>query len=128
VFIKHQLDDGRKLLIEKMGRPIVYLDNWAINDISLNSDFRQRFINIMKRRQGTLRISVQNIVELIKQTDIEQIESILSLIDSVDAGLINTNFQEVIDKENAIIVNGVDENPSNHLDLICIYLLPEFCT
>jgi hypothetical protein len=125
VFIKHQLDDGRELLVEKMGRPIVYLDNWAINDISLNSDFRQRFIDIMKRRQGTLRVSVQNIVELLKQTDIEQIESILSLIDSVDAGLINTNFQEVIAKENAIIVNGVDENPSNHLDLIYIYLLAQ---
>lgn len=79
----------------------------------------------MKRRQGTLRVSVQNIVELLKQTDIEQIESILSLIDSVDAGLINTNFQEVIAKENAIIVNGVDENPSNHLDLIYIYLLAQ---
>ncbi len=125
MFTKHQLDDGRELLIEKMGRPIVYLDNWAINDISLNLSFRQRFIDIMKNRQGTLRISVSNIVELLKQTDTEQIEFILNLIDSVDAGLINTNFQEVITIENKILVNGVDENPSNHLDLIYIYLLAQ---
>jgi len=125
VFIKQKLGDGREVLIEKMGRPIVYLDNWAINDISLNPSFRQRFIDIMKSRQGTLRISVSNIVELLKQTDTEQIESILSLIDSVDAGLINTNFQEVITNEKKIIVNDVGENPSNHLDLIYIYLLAQ---
>jgi len=125
VFIKHQLDDGRKLLIETLGRPIVYLDNWAINDISLNLTFRQRFIDIMKKRQGTLRISVSNIVELLKQTDTEQIETILNLINSVDTGLINTNFQEVITIENEILNNSVDENPSNHLDLIRIYLLAQ---
>ena len=125
MFIKHQLDDGRELLIEKMGRPIVYLDNWAINDISLNLSFRQRFIDIMKSRKGTLRISVSNIVELLKQTDKKQIESIFKLIDSVDAGLINTNFQEVITIENNILVESVDDNPSNHLDLIYVYLLAQ---
>jgi len=125
VFIKHQLDDGRNVLIEKIGQPIVYLDNWAINDISLNPTFRQRFITIMKSRKGTLRISVSNIVELLKQTDQKQIESILSLIDSVDAGLINTNFREVIALENGILKGDVDENPSNHLDLIRVYLLAQ---
>ena len=125
MFINHRLDDGKELLIEKMGRPIVYLDNWAINDISLNLTFRQRFIDIIKNRQGTLRISVSNIVELLKQTDTEQINSILDFINSVDSSLINTNFQEVITIENKILINGVDENPSNHLDLIRIYLLAQ---
>ena len=125
MFIKQQLNDGRSVLIEKVGRPIVYLDNWAINDIALNPTFRQRFTSIMKNRKGTLRISVSNIVELLKQTDQKQIESILSLIDSVDAGLINTNFQEVIALENGMLNGEVDENPSNHLDLIYVYLLAQ---
>lgn len=125
MYLKHRLDNGRDLLIEKMGRPIVYLDNWAINDISLNLTFKQRFIDIMTNRQGTLRISVSNIVELLKQTDTEQIGTILDLINSVDASLINTNFEEVITIENQILVNGFGENPSNHLELLLTYLMAQ---
>ena len=125
MFIKYPLDDGRNLLIEEIKQPIVYLDNWAINDIALDLCFRQRFIDIMKNREGTLRLSVSNMVELLKQTDHDQIESILSLIDLVDAGFINTNFQEVIALENRMISGEVDENPSNQLDLIYAYLLSQ---
>lgn len=125
MFIQYALDDGRNVLIEKIGQPIVYLDNWAINDIALDLTFRQRFIGLMKNRKGTLRLSVSNIVELLKQTDQNQIESILSLIDSVDAGFINTNFQEVIARENKMLNGEADENPSHQLDLIYVYLLAQ---
>lgn len=125
MFIKYPLDDGRNLLREQLGQPIVYLDNWAINDIALDLSFRHRFIDIMKDRKGTLRLSVSNIVELLKQTDQNQIESILSMIDSVDAGFINTNFEEVINLENRMLRGEVDENPSHQLGLIYAYLLAQ---
>lgn len=125
MFIKYQLDDGRNLLIEQLRQPIVYLDNWALNDISLDSSFRQRFIGIMKDRKGTLRLSVSNLVELLKQSDQNQIGSILSMIDSVDAGFINTNFVDVINLENGVLRGEVEENPSHQIDLIYTYLLAQ---
>lgn len=124
MFIVHN-DDGRNLLIEQLGQPIVYLDNWALNDISLRSSYRQRFIDIMKNRKGTLRLSVSNLVELLNQTDQNQIESILSMIDSVDAGFINTNFKDVINFENGILRGEIDGNPSQEIGLIWAYLLAQ---
>ena len=125
MFIVHKLDDGRNLLIEQLGQPIVYIDNWALNDISLRSSYRQRFIDIMKNRKGTLRLSVSNLVELLNQTDQNQIESLLSMIDSVDAGFINTNFKDVINFENGILRGEIDENPSQEIGLIWTYLLAQ---
>ncbi len=123
MFIKYPLDDGRNLLIEQLGQPIVYLDNWALNDVALDFFLRQRFIGIMSDRKGTLRLSVSNIVELLKQIDQNQIASILSMIDSVDAGFINTNFVDVINHENRILCGKVEDNPSQEIRLILDYLL-----
>ena len=125
MFTKYQLDDGRNVLVEQLGQPIVYFDNWALNDIALEFSFRERFIAIMKDRNGTLRLSISNIVELLKQTDQDQIEAILSMVDSVDSGFINTSFVEVINLENGILRGEVDENPSQEMGLVLTYLLAQ---
>lgn len=41
MFVRHPLNDGRALLVESLGRPIVYLDNWALNDIALDASHRE---------------------------------------------------------------------------------------
>lgn len=96
---------GRLTIKEIFGRPLVYLDNWALNDISSNEKHRKQFINAICKRGGTLRVSVQNIDELNKQGDQEQLKVILEMIDSIDSGFININTEEVIEKENEIIKN-----------------------
>lgn len=125
MFVRHQLNDGRVLLVESLGRPIVYLDNWALNDIALNAFHRERFVSTMKARKGTLRLSVSNLVELMKQADRQQISAILEMIDSIDAGFINTNFVDVVRRENGILLGEVHENPSQEIGLIWAYLLAQ---
>jgi len=115
---KHR--NGKISIKERYGRPAVYLDNWALNDIALENHYRNRFIKAMRRRNGTLRVSVQNIDELNKQGDWGQITSILKMIDSVDSGFLNVNVTEVIEREDKIIKNPFikHNDPSGDVDLI----------
>ena len=76
---------------------MVYLDHWALNDLSLNSALRKRFIKLMNEKGGTFRLSVVNINELSRMADKSQVDSILSMIESInDCGLINIDPGEVI--------------------------------
>ena len=125
MFTKEPLRDGRALLVESLGRPIVYLDNWALNVIALDDAYRARFVGTLNDREGTLRLSISNAVELMQRTDREQIETILRMIDSVDAGFINTNFIDVIKYENALFRGETAGNPSQELTLIWKYLLAQ---
>ena len=76
--INEQNNDS--ILEEHLGSPTVYLDHWAINDLSLNKEYKERFIKSINYFCGTLRLSVYNIVELINQSDSKQRMSILNQI------------------------------------------------
>lgn len=118
------LKDDRSKLSEVFGRPTIYLDHWALNDLALNTDNRQRFTRILNNRGGMLRISTYNIRELLGQHNKSQIETVLSFIDEVDSGFINVDPIEVIEKENQIIAGNVTVgNPSADLDIIDLYLM-----
>ena len=76
---------GDKIEIqEHFHQPMVYLDHWAINDIALNCELRNKFIKAMNTSGGTLRLSIVNMTELSKQTDEHQINSILDMIKSIE--------------------------------------------
>lgn len=119
MFENRRLTDGTRLLIETLGRPTVYLDNWALNDLAIANTLCSRFVSAMTSKAGTLRISVSNIVELLKQTDIAQIEQILHVIDAVDTGFIDLNFEDVIQRENQLL-NGTGncQNPSQQCTVL----------
>lgn len=85
----------------------------------------ERFVSTMKARKGTLRLSISNLVELMKKSDRQQISAILEMIDSIDAGFINTNFVDVVTRENGILRGKVHENPSQEVRLIWTYLLAQ---
>ena len=107
---------------------MVYLDHWALNDLSLNPKLRDRFVRTMNNKGGTLRLSVANMTELSKQADKYQVQSILSMIKRIeDCGLINIDAGEVIKKENLLISDLTAifqiKNPSAEFDLISAYLL-----
>ena len=128
MFVKYSLDDGsgRVGLIEKIGRPSVYLDHWALNDIALTPSYRQKFTSIMNSRKGTLRLSMNNLSELMNQTDQQQILSILDMIDTIDTGFINTDFNDVVNRENDLLSGKVhNENPSIELRIIYTHLLAQ---
>lgn len=120
----HRLPEGNRLIVEKIGHPAVYMDNWALNDFSASDTRKARFVSAMKRTGGTLRISVSNVVELLKQSDQTQINMILHLLDNVDTGFINLNFNEVITREDQIAAGAKHgQNPSQEFSLIHAHLL-----
>lgn len=124
MFQRHTIADGAQLLVEVLSRPTVYMDNWALNDFATTAMLRSRFVAGMKRTNGTLRISISNIVELLKQSDQGQITEVLRFLDSIDTGFINLDFKEVIDKENQIVAGAMDRlNPSQEISLIHTHLL-----
>jgi len=112
---------------EHFRSPMVYLDHWALNDVSLNKKLRERFIRIMSEKGGTFRLSVFNMLELSKQTDSAQVNSIIEMIDSIpDCGLINSDPGEVLNKENALISDATLRlNPSVELDLVKAHIIAQ---
>ena len=66
--------EDKKIEIQEHFRsPMVYLDHWALNDLSLNPNLRDRFIRTVNDKGGTLRLSVVNMTELSKQADKHQV-------------------------------------------------------
>lgn len=121
-----KIDHGSEMEIrEHFMRPTVYLDHWALREFSSNNDIRNKFINFMNIKGGTLRLSIFNIVELSKQADDSQVDSILNLIYSIrDCGLINVDPREVIRKENELISNPLLRfNPSAEMDIVEAHLI-----
>ncbi|MBA2881915.1 hypothetical protein HNR65_002249 [Desulfosalsimonas propionicica] len=121
-------EDKKIEIQEHFHSPMVYLDHWALNDFSLNPSLRERFVSTMNSKGGTLRLSVANMVEISKQEDKSQVESMLSMIRSIeDCGLINIDVSEVIKKENKIVSDPAAifkvQNPSAELELVSAYLL-----
>ncbi len=120
--------DNKIELQEHFSCPTVYLDHWALNDLSLDVTLRNRFVTLMNEKAGTFRISLVNIAELKKQADESQVNSILDMINKItDCGFINVDTDEVIKKENALItepsLKSVVHNPSAEVKIIEIYLM-----
>jgi hypothetical protein len=123
-----ELGNGQIEIQEHFRSPMVYLDHWALNDLSLNTTYRDRFISIMNERAGTLRLSVVNMVEISKQGDKNQVKSILDMLrDIEDCGLINVDPHQVIQKENILISNPSSivtvKNPSAEVEIVRAHLL-----
>lgn len=120
--------DKKIELREHFNSPMVYLDHWALNDLSLDSALRSRFVALINEKAGTFRLSLVNIAELIKQSDKSQVNAILEMIDSItDCGFINVDHGEVIEKENILISDpssrSVVQNPSAEIKIVEFYLM-----
>jgi hypothetical protein len=128
MYLRADHSDNKIEIQEYFRRPTVYLDHWALNDITLHEDLRKTFIQVMNANGGTFRLSVVNITELSNQADRSQIDSILDMISSIDdCGLINIDPGEVIKKENALVANPDSivhvKNPSAELNLVTAYIM-----
>ena len=125
MYVLEQGIEGSVVLRERLGCPTVYLDHWALNDIALNDRLRNRFVTAISERGGTLRLSLINITEMMRQEDDSEIEAILALVDSVDASLINAHITEVIRLERELRYgnSGYYGNPSSLPEVIHCYLV-----
>jgi len=84
--------------------PSVYLDNWALMDISENKPLATRFINSLKERGGSLEISFINLLEFSEITYQSQIDAVESLLESISPNLcfIDVIPRNVIEREDQI--------------------------
>jgi hypothetical protein len=122
--------NGKIEIREYFRSPMIYLDHWALNDISLNKTLRDKFADIMNAKGGMLRLSVYNMMELSKQVDSSQVDAILDMIRSIhDCGFINADPGVVINKENTLIAEPslIYEvmNPSAEVDLVAAHLMAQ---
>lgn len=120
--------NGQIEIREYFKSPMVYLDHWALNDFSLDKVLRDKFVKVMNTNGGTFRLSVFNMIELSKQADSSQVDTILNMINSIpDSGLINNDPKVVINKENTLIYDpsliSEVKNPSAEVEIVAAYLM-----
>lgn len=98
--IKYKEVTDKGIIIEQIAtRPIVYLDNWALNLFSANHTLRDRFTKLLNDLQGTMAISAIHLLEVVGRSDERQIVCILNFIDSVDGIFIDIEPRKVIERE-----------------------------
>jgi hypothetical protein len=70
LIIKHAKDlDGNALFEQRFDRPAVYLDHWALRELSEKAAVGNRFTVALKKAGGTLLISYPNLVEFLSAED-----------------------------------------------------------
>jgi len=63
--------DGRLTATQRDFSPTVYLDHWALRELSTTM-LAERFVAALKQRNGTLALSCTNLIEFCNVTDDQQ--------------------------------------------------------
>jgi hypothetical protein len=61
--------DGRLVPTQRDSSPTVYLDHWALRELSTTPMLADRFVAALKQRNGTLALSCTNLIEFCNVTD-----------------------------------------------------------
>src|SRR5712691_10999125 len=65
-------DHVRLFATQRDSSPTVYLDHWALRDLSTTPGLAERFVAALKQRNGTLTLSCTNLIEFCNVTDDQQ--------------------------------------------------------
>lgn len=103
---------GEVTITQTVPSPFVYLDTWALKDIGEDALLTKRFIEILKRRNGTLGFSCMHLLEFSRIGDKHQIDKIESFLETIqpDLACIDVIPKRVIDRENLLLSSkkGID--------------------
>lgn len=118
--IQFQIENTELGVTEVVEPPAIYLDHWALREISANLSWSARMINALKSRGGTLMLSSLNIAEFTKVTDSAQVCFAEAL---VEKALPNIFFLEidvfkVVKREDELLAGGPPTAP--HADLVLL--------
>jgi hypothetical protein len=97
----------------------VYLDHWALRDISCTPKLRERFLKALIGRNGGVQLSAMNILEFSKVTDTMQVQAAEEFLDELcpdHIGFIEIVPKTVIERENCIL-QGKPIEAAPHVDL-----------
>jgi hypothetical protein len=64
--------DGRVLLGQRLVRPVVYLDHWAVRLFSEDMSLQDRFVGALQQSRGTWLFACANLMEFAAMTDLDQ--------------------------------------------------------
>jgi hypothetical protein len=64
--------DGRVLLRQRLVRPVVYLDHWAVRLFSEDLPLQDRFVHALQQSRGTWLFACANLMEFVAMTDLDQ--------------------------------------------------------
>jgi hypothetical protein len=65
-------NDGRLIATQRDSSPTVYLDHWALRELSTTPNLAERFVAALKPRKGALALSCTNLIEFCNVTDDRQ--------------------------------------------------------
>lgn len=116
--------DGRRLVQQRLIRPAVYFDTWAIRLFAEDdSPMRDRFRDALLRAGGTLVVSDLNLGDFAAFDDARHAQAAGRFIDSMGPNLFFATFSAfpVIDREVAIMVRQTAESPIGDADMLRLY-------
>ena len=64
--------DGRLLLRQRLARPVVFLDHWAVRLFSEDMSLQDRFVGALRQSRGTWLFTSANLMEFAAMTDLDQ--------------------------------------------------------
>jgi len=118
--IKYNICQNSSISIEQCTvKPSVYLDHWALRNISEDNKLRDELVKILKDKNGTLMLSKLNLLEFTQVKDIEQGQAAEALIESI---LPNIFFIEidpfmVIENEDQLLNGALPFPPHADMEL-----------
>lgn len=112
-------DRGELVAQQQMRSPSVYLDHWALRQLSKNESLGTRLTAALRERGGTLAISWANIAEF-PRLDAEAARLAEKFIESNIPHLFFLDFNvfDVIERENVILAGGASAAPHADIDLL----------
>lgn len=116
-------EGGTPVFLQRRVAPVVYLDHWAIRDISEDEGLAQRFVSTLKAKNGTLAVSVLSQVEFCGLTDLRQAHVAERFIEMVHPNLffMSFNIVDVMQHEDKNILQTSKEAPDGDGDLLWLY-------
>lgn len=75
-------DHGRLVATQRDSSPTVYLDHWALRELSTTPALAERFVAALKQRNGTLALSCTNLMEFCNVTDDQQAKQAEELLEA----------------------------------------------
>ncbi|MCK9217058.1 MAG: hypothetical protein M0P77_03955 [Firmicutes bacterium] len=86
-------------VVQTAKRPIVYLDNWAINGFIKDTCLGEQFIKIIENNGGTVAFSLLNLYEIVVRDDEKEKYEIMQFISRLNDAFIEMNPYKVEKRE-----------------------------
>jgi hypothetical protein len=119
--INFEIDGNGELKVGQQDfLPSVYLDHWALRRLSEDTTLANRLISALKSNNGTLAISVLNLIEFSKVKDAQQARMAENLIEAILPQVFFLSFNpfDVIEMEDALIAGGHPIPPHGDFDFL----------